>query len=123
MRLRCRENWCVFFFFFRRFRRQRNRKTHFSFSPSLLDLLPPSKKKKKKSRLQVLLHRLRREVRLREVRVLEEGDRRRGLLRWGRGLLRRGLLLRHRVPVQGHVRRCDVLKKKVMKRRKDGEMF
>lgn len=48
MRLRCRENWCVFFFFFRRFRHQRNRKTHFSFSPSLLDLLPPSKKKKKK---------------------------------------------------------------------------
>ena len=46
------------------------------------------------SRLQVLLHRMRREVRLREVRMLQEGRRRRVLLRRRRGMLRGRLLLR-----------------------------
>lgn len=62
-----------------------------------LSLSRPRKRNQKHSRLQVLLHRLRREVRLREVRVLQEGGRRRGLLRRRRGVLRGRLLLRDRV--------------------------
>ena len=75
------------------------KKTHFSLSLSLFflsfDLFHTQNSKN--SRLQVLLQRLRREVRLRKVRVLQEGRRRRGLLRRRRGVLRGRLLLRDRV--------------------------